>query len=137
MANKTYSEKLKDPRWQRLRLEVMQRDEFKCRWCLDGSKTLNVHHLEYNGDPWDTPIEHLITICEECHKDDHEFRKTVEADFLRLLRLKGYSYDHIISMIYAVKEAKSDSPWLISEVIAHTLTNQENINQATDKYFGR
>lgn len=63
----TYAEKLKDPRWQRLRLEVYQRDGFACRYCQDTKTTLNVHHLEYSGNPWDAPIDKLITLCEHCH----------------------------------------------------------------------
>lgn len=66
---KSYSEKLRDPRWQRKRLEVMDRDSFRCRRCGCGSKTLNVHHLIYRkgAEPWDYPSDHLRTLCEECH----------------------------------------------------------------------
>lgn len=65
----TYSELLKDPRWQKKRLEIMQRDNFTCQLCFSSTKTLHVHHLEYeNSHPWDTPDVNLITLCEECHK---------------------------------------------------------------------
>jgi len=30
MAKLTYSEKLKDPRWQKKRLEILSRDNFTC-----------------------------------------------------------------------------------------------------------
>ena len=63
-----YSKKLKDPRWQRLRLEVMKRDDFKCTRCGDAKSTLHVNHLKYTGDPWEAPMEHLETLCESCHK---------------------------------------------------------------------
>lgn len=63
-----YSKKLKDPRWQRLRLEVMERDGFKCTRCGDAKSTLHVNHLKYTGDPWEAPMEHLETLCEGCHK---------------------------------------------------------------------
>lgn len=66
---KTYAEKLKDPRWQRKRLEIMQRDEFACTHCGDVGSTLNVHHLYYKKgrDPWEYDDEVLITVCESCH----------------------------------------------------------------------
>ena len=64
----TYSEKLRDPRWQKLRLMVMERDEFECRHCGDKKSTLHVHHLEYRKDPWDAIPDHLITLCEKCHE---------------------------------------------------------------------
>lgn len=68
---KTYSEKLKDPRWQKRRLEVMKRDGFTCHRCRDKEKTLNVHHLMYDKgkDPWDYDDCALITLCEDCHKE--------------------------------------------------------------------
>lgn len=62
-----YAEKLKDPRWQKKRLEVFQRDDFTCRYCQDKNTTLHVHHMEYAGNPWDVDINKLITLCEDCH----------------------------------------------------------------------
>ena len=50
----TYSEKLKDPRWQKKRLEIFERDNWACKKCGDTDTTLHLHHLEYqNCDPWD------------------------------------------------------------------------------------
>jgi hypothetical protein len=66
----TYSELLKDPRWQKRRLEVLDRDKFECQLCLDSLRTLHIHHKTYNknGAPWDVPSSELITYCEECHR---------------------------------------------------------------------
>lgn len=67
----TYAEKLKDPRWQKKRLEIMQRDNFPCRHCHNGTETLHVHHTYYlkGHDPWDYPNEAYLTLCKECHED--------------------------------------------------------------------
>jgi hypothetical protein len=67
MAN--YFEKLKDPRWQRRRLEIMQRANFACEMCGDTSETLNVHHGYYSRglDPWDYDDHSLHCLCEACH----------------------------------------------------------------------
>ena len=85
MATKqlSYSDKLKDPRWQKLRLEIMQRDQFTCKHCRSTEKTLNVHHHAYKkgAAPWDYNHDWLITLCEECH-GEHE-------DFLLSLRLRA------------------------------------------------
>lgn len=62
MANK-----YNDPRWQRLRLEVMQRDDFTCCKCGRSTETLNVHHKRYSGEIWESPQEDLQTLCESCH----------------------------------------------------------------------
>lgn len=67
MTKKSYGEKLRDPRWQRVRLEVMSRDNFSCRLCGDETTPLNVHHLQYMKEPWDCPIKYLLTLCEDCH----------------------------------------------------------------------
>jgi hypothetical protein len=56
-----------DPRWQRLRLEIMQRDGFACVACGDATSTLHVHHIEYQGELWATPPDRLQTLCESCH----------------------------------------------------------------------
>jgi hypothetical protein len=70
----SYSEKLKDPRWQKKRLEVLERDGWKCRLCGEEEKTLHVHHLVYmkGFEPWEVPSGLLLTVCEECHKGDRE-----------------------------------------------------------------
>jgi hypothetical protein len=66
----TYVEQLRDPRWQRKRLEIMQRDGFACQECLDDKSTLNVHHKVYRRGfkAWEYDPEHLVTLCEGCHK---------------------------------------------------------------------
>lgn len=70
---KTYSEKLKSPKWQKRRLEIMERDGFQCQMCFDRDETLTVHHKEYiNGrEPWEYEDKHLITLCEDCHESVH------------------------------------------------------------------
>ena len=70
MPNKTYSEKLNDPRWQKKRLEVMDRDNFMCNTCFSTIKSLHVHHAYYEKgkNPWEYPSEALTTQCESCHE---------------------------------------------------------------------
>lgn len=66
----TYAEKLKDPRWQKRRLEIFQRDNFRCRICFATDKTLHVHHACYRPkvDPWEYEDFELRTLCESCHQ---------------------------------------------------------------------
>lgn len=70
----TYREKLKDPRWQRKRLEVLSAADFCCEICGDGKNTLHVHHRQYfkDRDPWDYEAGQLSALCEECHESLHE-----------------------------------------------------------------
>lgn len=70
MEKKTYSEKLKDPRWQKKRLEILERDSWTCKGCGAKERTLHVHHIFYfpGKDPWEIENGFLITLCEDCHK---------------------------------------------------------------------
>lgn len=69
-TKKTYYEKLRDPRWQRKRLEIMQREHFSCERCGSDGDTLNVHHSYYEKghDPWEYPSDSLHCLCESCHE---------------------------------------------------------------------
>ena len=91
----TYQEKLKDPRWQRRRLEIFERDEWKCQACGSDKKTLHVHHKFYitGKDPWDYGDDALSTICERCHNDEHKLRKQFEQDLIESLRKRFSCYD--------------------------------------------
>lgn len=66
-----YKEKLLDPRWQKLRLRVFERDGWKCVECGNSKITLHVHHEEYNGDPWSISIDKLRCLCSTCHNKKH------------------------------------------------------------------
>lgn len=103
----TYSEKLKDPRWQRKRLEIMARDEFACRFCFDEEETLNVHHCYYGKgrDPWDYDDEHLITVCRTCHEDIEIKREEI---------LKTLSWEVPLYAIH--KLATLASPFFLAQV---------------------
>lgn len=77
-----YSERLKHPMWQRKRLEILERDEFRCTGCGADDRQLHVHHLFYSKgrEPWDYPSLSLTTLCHECHDVAHgEGREGNEA----------------------------------------------------------
>lgn len=77
-----YSAKLKDTRWQKKRLKILKRDEFRCRACSSDKETLHVHHLHYDGnkDPWDYPKYDLITLCKSCHEVWHKIISQSKID---------------------------------------------------------
>ena len=66
---KTYYEKLLDPRWQKKRLEILNREDFTCEACGSTENTLHVHHgyYERNLDPWDYESSTLSCLCDLCH----------------------------------------------------------------------
>ena len=66
----SYSDKLKDPRWQKKRPEIFERDKWMCQLCSDTDSTLMVHHRYYeNIEPWEYPDVALVTLCESCHEE--------------------------------------------------------------------
>jgi len=78
----TYSEKLRSPIWQKRRLQILERDGWRCRSCHTTEKNLQVHHLVYSRhtNPWDYPEYCYQTLCEDCHQQRQELTdKSVNA----------------------------------------------------------
>ena len=99
-----YTEKFKDPRWQKRRLLILERDEWTCQYCGEKEETLNVHHLWYEKgkDPWEYPDECLITLCEGCHELDHESRANEEQNLLRELKIKKFSSSDLSNLLISL-----------------------------------
>lgn len=74
-----YAAKLKNPKWQKKRLQILGRDKFTCKLCGDTETTLHVHHKYYeNGcDPWEYPNTALVTLCEHCHKEVEDWKNEI------------------------------------------------------------
>lgn len=66
----TYAEQLRDPRWQKRRLEVLERDEWQCLECGAKDRELHVHHVRYKYGlkPWEYEDQDLRAMCSTCHK---------------------------------------------------------------------
>lgn len=94
-----YSEKLKNPKWQKKRLEILERDKFMCQDCWNDESTLHVHHIAYTGNnPWETPNELLITLCEGCHNWETEKLKAKTFEAINNLKGCGFmalSFEHL------------------------------------------
>jgi len=90
-----YKELLKDPRWQRKRLEIFQRDDWTCKYCGNSEIELHAHHKEYIKDlkPWEYEDSLLITVCRICHDQMHlkiRTRKKVYFKLKRILNLPSF-----------------------------------------------
>lgn len=70
----SYVAKLRDPRWQRRRLEVLEKADFQCERCGNAKQTLHVHHLAYRpgAEPWHYSDFELECLCEHCHESEHD-----------------------------------------------------------------
>lgn len=100
-TNTTYAKKLLDPRWQKKRLQILQRDGFKCVECQSDTKTLHVHHKNYiyGNDPWDYTDTNFITFCEDCHQMEEYFKEQFKG-LIHDLLLMGHTYTSICNYIY-------------------------------------
>lgn len=84
--SKSYWEKLKDPRWQRKRLEIMNRAGFKCECCGDEESALHIHHGYYDRrkEPWEYDDDTLRCLCESCHEMFGELLAKAHESIARL-----------------------------------------------------
>ena len=98
-----YLTKLKDPRWQRLRLKIFERANWQCEACGERSETLTVHHglYRYGFEPWELPDDTLWCLCEGCHF----WHQDQLADLkLELGRTNPKLYPDLMSAILSVRE---------------------------------
>lgn len=86
----TYQEQLKHPKWQKKRLEILNRDKWTCKLCGDTETTLHVHHKNYESGKlaWEYDKDNYITLCEFCHKQYENLKKQFELDIDNDLWLK-------------------------------------------------
>lgn len=100
-----YLDLLRNPLWQKKRLDIMNRDNWTCAECKSGlndAKTLHVHHIKYvfGRDPWDYPDANFETLCEDCHADRHD-KKKVQAEPLIGTSEEDDSMNAAFAILYA------------------------------------
>jgi hypothetical protein len=124
-----YAEKLRDPRWQKKRLEVMQRDGFACVECGDRRSSLNVHHGCYvpGRDPWDYEDELLHTTCEPCHQ---RLQKALADVHLLLGTL---NLDELKKAFAALKASRIGPTWQPRNPLTAPKSNSEVLAQTEAK----
>lgn len=96
----TYAEKLKDPRWQKVRLQVFEAAGWRCEDCGESTKTLNCHHKYYerNTEPWDYPMEAFAALCNECHDEAGVDMQRVR-DALKGAARRGYDPAEVATLL--------------------------------------
>lgn len=101
-----YAEKLRDPRWQKKRLEIFGRDEFTCQSCGSKAVELHCHHTFYEPktEPWDADKSHLVTLCSICHDEVEDAIKTVRLSLWNKRRARMFEF-----MAFALKNGLGDA----------------------------
>ncbi len=115
-----YIELLRDPRWQKRKAEICQRDGWCCRKCGDSKSNLQVHHFYYKYGlmPWEYPDEALITYCDLCHE---------KTEFIK--KLTGLAY----SVLHQLGFPNTDISEVI-ELVGRTVWNNEH-KESARKYM--
>lgn len=134
-----YSAKLRDPRWQKMRLEILNRDEWTCAICGDNETTLNVHHRWYERgkEPWESPAEALVTLCEVCHEQETEGRAECESEMLTSLKRRYFAFElHQISKLMTHMQ-KCHVMEVQLTAIAWFLSHRMNVEAICEAYFDR
>lgn len=119
-----YSEKLKDSRWQKKRLELLEKAKWKCQndQCPNESENpnLQVHHKIYlkSTDPWTYEDWCYEVLCDECHKQAQDRMKS--SDIIRAMcpsisdLLSGIR-DEIVEGKYSERDVERFF-WLLTEL---------------------
>ncbi len=139
-----YLDKLKDPRWQKRRLELLNKGNWICTKCGDENSTLHVHHTKYLPDrePWEYPDELFKILCENCHKIEKEQRLKQEKILIDSLKIIFYSEDlkRLSEGFYSLQndvlfdEDYNNSPGMISATISWILSDKNTLNFLAHQY---
>lgn len=125
-----YSKKLKDSRWQKKRLEVLERDGWKCLRCNKGENggvCLHVHHSYYKKgkDPWEYDSESLSTLCADCHEKEPKSREYFLDQIQKSIILNGfisthaYEIDCLIANISMIKKTELQELFATLQCVAY------------------
>jgi len=116
-ATDSYADQYKDPRWQKKRLEILDRDEFQCQHCGDSKSQLHVHHrvYEYGRDVWDYDNDLLVTYCNSCHQYAHQLSSDLKSVSSEIM--EGWLLDSIEINIHILNELKHRNPYELSKIL--------------------
>ena len=120
VALSTYSDLLRDPRWQRKRLEVLNFADWHCERCGDGDSTLHVHHKRYvkGRAPWEYDIQELAVLCAACHDCEHELA-VQRTEFLSRMDLDGpCGIDDLMALVAGFVDSRGGLDDRRSEITA-------------------
>jgi hypothetical protein len=132
-----YRASFKDPRWQKRRLQILERDQWKCQKCGNTEEMLVVHHKWYgnardqeSGEfrwryPWEYEDQDLITLCDSCHQGEHEELSSIEADLVQILKQAGFMSDDMVNLATPFVGVNSEfDAKEITEVISGVLSDK-------------
>lgn len=128
---KTYSEKLRDPRWRDFRAEfISSRPSRECDDCCEDTVgTLHVHHRLYRPgtEPWEYEFSELRLLCEECHGRIHDVEKRIRALTLTLAAHEAYEFQDFLDEL-----EEANAKGLVKIAFARCKNAVRNINYSAE-----
>lgn len=134
----TYHQKLLSPKWQKKRLEILNRDKWACQICGDDENTLHVHHRVYKPgcEPWEYDAKLLVTLCSSCHQSESEFLKFSPTHLSNSFLEAGFFAGDFISIIEGLNEIKlQHAPEVVMSVYGWALSSPEIQTYLIDAFF--
>lgn len=137
MKNKDFFNQYKDPRWQKKRLKILNRDNFKCVLCGEDKDTLHIHHkkYEYNTPVWEQDDKFLVTLCESCHVFETEGKNCFSV-LEGVIKERFFSTDYIeLGRAFLSIINKPYPPSVLSDAIERWFNTNNGMDIVLKWYF--
>ncbi|MBM3911024.1 MAG: HNH endonuclease [Thaumarchaeota archaeon] len=87
--------KLDKQEWQKIRKQILERDNYTCQYCgYYSEKYQIVHHID--GNPENNSNENLVIICQMCNLVEHSGQGCVVQGVVDLYKRSKFSQNEII-----------------------------------------
>jgi len=122
-------EEITKEEWKILRLQILQRDSYTCKYCdFKAEKWQIVHHID--GNPNNNGHNNLETVCQMCNLIHHSGQGCVVQRVVDLFRKSKFNQNEIIQITRKMRAiGKTDQ-----EIIVH-LGLQERVEFRMDKGY--
>jgi len=89
-------------------------------------------------DVWDYDNRLLITLCEGCHKSQHDEKKQYEELLLETLYLKGFRYDDLRELAFSFhRHNPFIKPYAICKSIGDLLEDRLSVEHLIGHFFSK
>lgn len=121
MSNQ-YSDSLKNGNWQKRRVDILQRDNFKCTIC-GSNELLDIHHVDYieGFKAWEYPNDMFKTLCRKCHEKEQP-RSKAERYLMNSLKMKGFMVGDLLAL-----SSKVDTEQEFTKSLLKVLRDYQNV----------
>lgn len=131
MAKKNnYTDKLKNPKWQKKRLEVLNLHGFKCEKCGCEDKELHVHHRFYikGREVWQYDNDVFQVLCCDCHEKEHLKVKEINE-------VIPEKYKNLIVLVENLNKRRGRNQEDLEMLLGTIIEDEERKDENYDLYY--